>query len=282
MKTILNRFLFFLIGAGFMGFGIYVLNSTVIPTFRDWYKMKSWYPVQAQLIEVTGSSNSTHAIYQYRVNQNFYTGDRVYVAKFNDSIGRYHSQIQSRLNKSLEARQPIIVYHHPINPGQAVIDRDMRWGLFVMMTGFCLTFVFTGMAVGYAGLTHEPESVIRMPKTSDLKKEWEAKKKDTEYTEDFFDFLKFKKHQLKQKTKAASSTPPGRWQEKKEWQSPAIRSDAKSSYKTMWFFALTCLAVSSPVLFFFAEEWADGNYADFPIDRSFLTGQGCCPYQRIP
>lgn len=278
MKTVFSKFFFFMFGAGFFGFGIYIFSTTAAPTFKDWYAMKSWQPVWAELTEVKGADNRTEAVYQYQVKGKWYTGTRVYTAAFNDNIGSYHETLQTFLHQAERSKKPITIYHHPLDPNQAVIDREMRWGLFALMTGFCLVFILVGAAISYAGLRHVPEPAVPMPSTAELRKEWEAKKQDPDYKEDFLDFLKFKKHEVKQQASPADSTPKGHWQDKTEWQTHAIRSDAKTNVNTYWFLAVACLAVSSPVFFVFSEEWQSQNYAIllgliFPLIGLFLMGK---------
>lgn len=50
------------------------------------------------------------------------------------------------------------------------------------------------------------------------------------------------------------------WRNRKGWETAHIRSEAKSGLLKMWLFAGIWNLVSLPLLFVFAEEWAQGNY----------------------
>ena len=131
-----------LFGLMFAGGGLFVFAETALPTWQDWYTMQKWQPANAHLVEISGSENQTQARYRYEVNGITYQGDRVYVAQFNDNIGSYHNNLLYRLRDQRRAGQPIPIWVNPFNPQQAVIDRDMRWGLLALMSGFCWWFRF--------------------------------------------------------------------------------------------------------------------------------------------
>ena len=139
-------------GLFFAGGGVMVFSETVWPTWQDWRVMQQWQPASAQLLEISGSDNETIANYRYKYNGVTYQGDRVYVALFKDNIGSYHADLLKRLREQKNAGQLVSIWVNPLDHQQAVIDRDMRWGLFALMCGFCSVFIFMGSLVMYAGL----------------------------------------------------------------------------------------------------------------------------------
>lgn len=222
--------------------------------------MQSWQPARARLLSVSGSENQTEARYQYQVNGVTYQADRVYVAAFSDNIGSYHSDMLARLSNQQRTGEPIGVWVNPIDPQQSVIDRDMRWGLFVLMSGFCSIFVLIGLLISYASVTFkEKASVHKRPSLSTLRKEWNQKRLDLNFNDSFLEYGRYRVAELKRQTKDETETIA--WQTRKGWETPNIRSAAKKSVFMMWGFAILWSAGSSPMLFVVPEEFEQGNTA---------------------
>ena len=141
-----------LFGLMFAGGGLFFLSKMALPMWQDWQAMRSWQPAYAQLQSVSGSENQTKARYRYEFDGISYNGDRVYVSTSNDNIGPYHKDLLAKLRQHQRANEPVPVWVNPQDPRQAVIDRDMRWGLFAFMSAFCSVFVLIGLLVAYAGI----------------------------------------------------------------------------------------------------------------------------------
>lgn len=241
--------------------------------------MKDWQPTSGELISVKGFSNDTQATYIYYVDGIKYQNNRVYVTEFKDNIGSYHQDLYRKLTQLHNTKQPVTLWYNPYNPQSSVLDREMRWGLFGLMTGFCSIFIIIGLGVCYASVFSKTQNKYDMPSHSKLKKEWRQKQSDPKYKESYFDFIKHKRYELAKQSShqehnvtAYQSTP---WLEKKEWKSNHIRSGAKTSMITMWAFAIVWNAISLPLIFAFGKEWEKGNYAIliallFPLAGAFL------------
>jgi len=261
-------------GLLFAGGGLFILSQTALPTWQDWYAMQSWQPAQARLVSVSGSENQTETHYRYRRNGVTYEGDRVHVASFSDNIGSYHPDLLARLKSQQRADEPVDIWVNPIDPQQAVIDRDMRWGLFALMTGFCSIFIFIGLLISYASMTAKNDADgFKRPSLSTLRKEWSQRQQDPNFKENFLEFSQYRIEELKQQAKGETATIP--WQTRKGWETPNIRSEAKKSAVLFWVFAIGWNAVSSPMLFALREEVETGNYAAllgllFPLAGAFL------------
>jgi len=261
-------------GLFFAGGGLFFASQTALPTWQDWYAMQSWQPAQARLLSVSGSENQTKASYRYRTNGVTYQNDRVYVASSNDNIGSYHADLRARLKRQQRAGEPIGIWINPIDPQQAVIDRDMRWGLFALMSGFCSIFIFVGLLLAYASMTAKNDAGgFKRPSLSALRKEWKRRQQDPAFKESFLEFSRSRAAELEQQAKGETATIP--WQTRKGWESPNIRSEAKKSAIFFWVFAIGWNAVSSPMLFALRGEVEKGNYAAllgllFPVAGAFL------------
>ena len=261
-----------LFGLIFSGVGAYIAFETAVPTLQSWHTMKQWQSTTASLLNISGQDNATLARYRYTIDGISYENNRVYVAKFNDNIGSYHERKYNELWKLKNNRQPVTIWYNPNNPAESVIDRSMRWGLFILMTCFCSIFIFVGIAVAYAVISSKPADKEKKIALTQLRKEWDKKCNDPGYQDSFLEFVQ----QRNSEPENIESKQENAWLQKKEWQNNHIHSDAKSSMWSLWFFAIIWNAISSPVLFFALEdELKKGNYAVliallFPLVGLFL------------
>jgi hypothetical protein len=161
-----GRILTSLFALPFAGVGVWMLwliSSTLI----DAWEMRAWLPAQAQVISAgyttsSGEDSDTyeaHAQYRYYWNGQTYTGDRVSISSGGDNIGDYQTETGSRLSAAQRSGEPITVYVNPDQPSEAVVNRDIRWG----MVGFKSIFVFVFGGVGF-GLLY---AAFRAPKEKD-------------------------------------------------------------------------------------------------------------------
>ena len=266
-----------LVGLLFAGVGVFIALETAVPTFQSWRTMQSWQAHRATLIDVKGRNNNTEARYRYTWNGQNYENDRVYVAEFKDNIGSYHKNLYKQLRSQHKHRQPVTIYVDPNNPQQSVIDRDMRWGLFVLMTVFCSGFVGVGLLVVSASVNPAKEKTFKPPSTAELKREYEAKKQSGNLKESFLEYRSYRLHELKQEAKQEKTVLKSAhaWRERKGWEQNGIRSEARSGTQFMWGFAVLWNAISSPILFFLDDELKKGNYPAligllFPIIGIYL------------
>ena len=254
--------------------GLFILSETALPTWQNWRAMQNWQLTYAQLLSVSGDDNQTRARYRYNYDGHSYQGDRVYVADINDNIGSYHADLLKRLRGQLHAGEPIPVWVNPLIPQQAVIDRDMRWGLFALMTVFCSVFIFIGLLVTYISIRSEKnQSGFKQPSLLVLRKEWKQRGQNPEFNDSFVEFSKSRIAELKQQAKPA--VKKNDWRTRKAWASSTIASEAGKGTLIIWGFAIFWNAISTPVIFFLPEEWGKGNYLAlialiFPIVGAFL------------
>ena len=242
--------------------------------------MKTWQPASARLLNVSGTDSRTEASYRYEIGGVSYQNDRVHVAVFPDSIGNYQTEIRERLSQLQSSNQPVAIWVNPDDPWDSVIDRDMRWGLFSLMTGFCSLFILVGLGVIYGSLKASKQPAFRPPSTTELRREWEEKKTDAGFRQSFIEYRRYRLHELEKQSEQVQEVhkAPGAWREKKGWETERIRSQAKAGLIGMWVFAITWNAVSSPLLFVFEEEWQEANYAIlmgllFPLVGLFLLAK---------
>lgn len=282
---ILSSLFGLILGCAFAGGGFMIAMETAIPTYRDWHAMRQWRPATATLLHVSGSDNKTEANYRYSIAGIEYQNDRVYVATSEDNIGSYHRDLTRHLQWLKQNGQKVPIWYAPDDPAKAVIDRDMRWGLFALMAGFCSIFVLIGLGIAYASLRPNTTSRGRRNKPSlfELKRQWRQQQAEISNNTPFLDFVRQQAEQYQQSTtpvpsgprRSPSATP---WLDKKEWRSNRIRSNAKTSLYFMWGFAIVWSAISTPILFVLEDELNKQNYAAlfgllFPLVGLFLLSK---------
>ncbi len=261
-------------GLLFAAGGLFILSETALPTWQNWQAMQDWQPTYAQLLSVSGEENKTRASYRYDYDGNSYQSNRVYVAELNDNIGSYHADLLKRLRSQLNAGEPIPVWVNPLIPRQAVIDRDMRWGLFALMSAFCSVFIFIGLLVSYISIRPEKNQPgFKRPSLLALRKEWKKSSQNPDFTDSFIEFSISRIAELNQQAIPAVKNID--WQTRKGWASSTIASDAGKGALINWGFAIFWNAISTPVIFFLPEEWDKGNHLAlialiFPMVGAFL------------
>ena len=137
---------FFSVGA-WMGFSLGTM-------FSDAMEMRHWTPVQATVTQAgyethSGDDSDTYeayAHYTYAIRGQLYYGDRVSLAGGADNIGDYQQDLGNRLRDALHRQVPVTAYVNPADPTDAVIDREIRWGLVGFKAIFL--FVFGGVGLG--------------------------------------------------------------------------------------------------------------------------------------
>lgn len=265
-----------IMGVLFAGGGAMIFSETALPTWQDWRAMQQWQPASARLLEISGSENEIRARYRYQFNGISYYGDRVYVASFNDNIGSYHADLLHQLSSQKHAGQIVPVWVNPYDPQQAVIDRDMRWGLFALMCGFCSVFIFFGLVFVAAGILPDKKSSrSKQPSLAQLRAEWDQKiQQEPNFPSSFIEYRDYRIEELKQHTKDEEENID--WHTRKGWEKPVIRSQVRSDLLMHWSFAILFNAVSWPVMFsVLPDELQNGNYMVllillFPLVAIFL------------
>jgi hypothetical protein len=144
---------FFCVGAGF-------LLLSIVPTLHDASRMASWPEAQgallrAQLISKRSKQSMTYRVeaeYRYNVDGRDYRGSRVAIGSAADNVGDFQQALGKRLEQAYRAGQPVSVWYDPDNPADAVLNRDLRWGLLGFKALFVALFGGIGLALMYFGL----------------------------------------------------------------------------------------------------------------------------------
>ncbi|MBT4523035.1 MAG: DUF3592 domain-containing protein [Halieaceae bacterium] len=138
---------FFLVGAGF-------LLWSVIPSLYDGWRMQSWLSTSgtlthAELVASHSDGSTTYraeARYRYNVSGRQFRHDRVAISNGGDNIGSFNEKLGLQLETQHRGNQPVVVYYNPDDPADAVLNREIRWGLLGFKSTFIL--VFGGVGAG--------------------------------------------------------------------------------------------------------------------------------------
>ena len=126
-----------LFGLVFAGGGFFIAAETVWPMWQNWQQVQNWRPASARILSVEGSGNDTRASYRYEYTGGSFQGSRGGLAPFKDNIGSYHGEMQAKLRRVKRNNDMLPIWVNPANPAEAIIDRNMRWGLFALTSAFC-------------------------------------------------------------------------------------------------------------------------------------------------
>jgi len=169
------KYVFFGIFAA-VGIGIFVFFS--LPAITNWSDIKSWHAADAyiQSAELKTSRSDDSTTYQATANYTYnylgasYQGQRVGLSGGSDNIGSYHQDWHARLKDHQRQQKPITVWVNPENPSEAIIDRDLRWGLLLFQALFL--FVFGGVGIGGIIVCLNADRNARPLPNNDSSKPW--------------------------------------------------------------------------------------------------------------
>jgi len=137
----------------FLCVGLWMLYS-VSSNALDASQMQHWDRTPAQVISGGyktnhGDDSTTYTAYgtfRYIYQGREYTSERVAISGGGDNIGDFQQELGNRLSRAADNKKPIDVYVNPKDPTEAIVSRDLRWG----MVGFKMIFVilFGGAGAG--------------------------------------------------------------------------------------------------------------------------------------
>jgi hypothetical protein len=252
-----------LFGLLFAAGGFFIFAETGLPMWQNWQRVQDWRPVNARLLSLSGADNETRARYSYDFAGGSYQATGVWIGEFKDNIGSYHRDMQAYLHRIQINDDFLPVWVNPANPSQAVIDRNMRWGLFALISGFCSIFILVGLAVIYASIRSSAKTASRRrPSLWEMRKTWRQAQQGGSTNLEFLEFCQQHYAELQApEANEPEDVAPGDWQSRKGWESPRIKSDAGKGVLFFWIFAVVWNAISLPLVFVLPGELDNSNYA---------------------
>jgi len=235
-----------LFGLPFALAGLFIASETLLPMVLDWRETQAWVKADATIISLDRADNYTKVDYQYDYQGKHYLSDRVYLASFNDNFGSYHENLYYKLNRTRNNNQVMPVWVNPGNHSEAIIDKEMRWGLFTIVLGFTGFFVLIGLLICYGSLTYQPSQKNKNKRRINrLRREWGRETNslfDGDEKQTFSEFVSKKSPELNEFIDDASTANDG-WQNKKAWKTNRIRSGALTGVIVMWFFFAVLITI---------------------------------------
>ncbi|MCE4556173.1 DUF3592 domain-containing protein [Pelomonas cellulosilytica] len=143
-----------LFALGFGSVGLYALKSLTALLHNAW-AVRSWQAVAAEVLDsslqtIPGSEGgSTFAVrprYRYQWQGRTYESTRVGVPAGldSDNLDDWHHRWSARLAAAREGRLALQAWVDPRHPGEAVLDRQLRWRQVVFMLPFAVLFPLVG------------------------------------------------------------------------------------------------------------------------------------------
>ncbi len=159
-------FFLFLLGIPFLVGGITLTVFVYKPMIMDWFSARHWEETTAEILSADlkrsrGSKGSVtyeaRATYTYAFRGATFTASRVGFSVGSDNIGDYHQRAMKNL--VVGARVPCWV--NPARPEEAVLIRELRWGLAMLgtMLPSILGIVGGGLLIGGAAAGKEAKKV---------------------------------------------------------------------------------------------------------------------------
>jgi hypothetical protein len=195
-----------------------------------WQRMSAWTAVSADLLGVEleehdddeGSTTyETTATYRYDYAGQDYTSNRVAIGSGSDNIGNFQRTLYWQLLSAQERGTPVTAYVDPTNPADAVLNRDLRWGLLAFKGIFVLMFGGVGFGLLFGA------------------------------------FRGGKKLAAQNALEAQFPNEPWRW--RPEWAHGRIASSTRTAAYVAIVFAVIWNLISLPALLLIPGEVADGN-----------------------
>ncbi|MBX7257431.1 MAG: DUF3592 domain-containing protein [Candidatus Hydrogenedentes bacterium] len=163
-----------LFGLPFAGVGV-VMAWVMLSTVVTWQSMRSWVEVPAkieaaELEEDSGSDSTTYrctARYSYEYGGRGFIGTRVAIGSGSDNIGSYQQDVYSKLVQYRDSGQDFRCFVNPNEPSEAILFRDLRWGMLLFHSVFVVAFGGVGWGLIFGAFW----SMRRMRESNRLRNE---------------------------------------------------------------------------------------------------------------
>lgn len=149
-----------LFGLPFILAGLAFGAFTYFPMISSWWSARSWeeVPCWIETAELKtsrsskgGTSYSVEASYRYEFDRRWHHGEEVSFFDGSDNMGDFQEQAFQQLQAFEGKDRPFRCFVNPVKPEQAVLFRDLRWGLLLMLSIFPTIFPLAGFLVSIGG-----------------------------------------------------------------------------------------------------------------------------------
>ena len=149
-----------LFGLTFVVVGLVVGVLGYFSPIISWWSSRSWeeVPCWIETAELKtsrgskgGTTSSAVATYRYEFHGRSYHGGEVSFFSGSDNVGHFQEQAFQQLQAFQGKDRPFRCFVNPSKPEQAVLFRDLRWGLLLMVSFFPTMFSLGGFMVSICG-----------------------------------------------------------------------------------------------------------------------------------
>ncbi len=119
-------------------------------------KMQGWVETPAKIVQAKLESSSDSdggttyratAEYAYEYQGHRYTSHRVGITGGSDNVGSFQKNAYRQLNEHQKSGRPFRCFVNSSNPSEAILFRDLRWGMVLFRLGFVFAFGTAGFGL---------------------------------------------------------------------------------------------------------------------------------------
>jgi hypothetical protein len=148
-----------LFGLPFIAVGLAVAWFLYLPVIGGWWSARGWEEVpcwieKAEMTTGSGKSGPTYetkAVYRYEYRGRTHRSETVGFMSGADNVDDFQPRSYEQIRPFEGQERPFRCYVNPAHPEQAVLFRDLRWGLVLLMSIFPMVFPLAGAAVSLGG-----------------------------------------------------------------------------------------------------------------------------------
>lgn len=151
--------LLFVFGLPFFAIGL-GMTYMVLGRIFKYREAQAWAEESARILSVDLERHSSDDGYTYEVVCEYeyerhgrrYVADRVGLSGGSDNIGSWQQDTYRRLSAAHNRGEPVTCYVNPSRPDEAMLVRDLRYGVLAFTTAFATIFGSVGLGIGGVGL----------------------------------------------------------------------------------------------------------------------------------
>lgn len=149
-----------LFGLPFLLAGLAVGVFLYFPAVSTWWSARGWeeVPCWIEKADLSFSQDSegaatqkAEASYRYRYAGRSYESSQVSLSGGSDNVGDFQERVHAQIRAFEGTDRPFRCFVNPDKPEQAVLFRDLRWGLLLMVSIFPTIFPLAGALVSIGG-----------------------------------------------------------------------------------------------------------------------------------
>ncbi|MCA1964704.1 MAG: DUF3592 domain-containing protein, partial [Prosthecobacter sp.] len=150
-----------LFGLPFIIAGLGIGGFVYFPAISTWWSACAWEEVPCWIEKADlnssrsrkgGTTSKATASYRYEYRGRTYHSEKVGFTGGSDNIGDFQQRAYAEIRAFAGKDRPFRCYVNPAKPEQAVIFRELRWGLMLMMSVFPMLFPLVGALISLGGL----------------------------------------------------------------------------------------------------------------------------------